>query len=168
MKKFILITVTIFLHQLVFLQVQIGSTFRSGFNRVGLYFDQTLNIELNSHQLDAGVRFYGPDYVFETNAPGLSLGYQYNITSSNFYFSPGLTASVFHENKNSAELLMADFLLIQKLGVFAGDRWSFFYQAGIGAVLNKYKTPVTASTLSYINYEFALGIKYYLRLADNH
>ena len=64
-------------------QTQLGTTFKTGFNRIGLYVDQTLNFDLNNNQFDFGLRFYGPDFVFERDIIGLSIGYSHNFYTQN-------------------------------------------------------------------------------------
>jgi len=149
-----------------------GTSFRSGFNRIGLYFDQTLNLDFNGHQCDAGIRYYGPDFVFEKNTVGFSLGYNYNFSTSNIYFGPGLSTAFFKENKTNSDLFLTELMINNKFGISAGERLSFFSQIGIGAVINKHTNynsgAISIANTSYLNYEIVLGIKYYWRVpADN-
>lgn len=166
MKYFIFIFL-LFLNGIVlFGQSRSGTSFRSGINRIGIYFDQSLNFEINNHELDAGLRFYGTDYVFEHDVVGLSLGYAYNFSSSNVYFAPGISSTFFSENKSNSKLIVSELMMNNKLGVNLGQRWSLFTHIGIGAVFNRHNNfnIGSTSTTSYINYEIALGIKFYWRI----
>lgn len=151
---------------ILFSQSRSGTSFRCGANRIGLYFDQTLNLDFSGHQIDAGLRFYGPDAVFEHNVLGMSLGYGYNFSTSNVYFGPGISGTFFSENKSSSKLYVTELMMSNKFGVNIGQRWSIFSHIGLGAVLNKhtnYNLGMT-STTTYLNYEIALGIKFYWRV----
>ena len=150
----------------MFSQTRMGTSLRSGYNRIGVYFDQTLNLDFSDHQVDAGIRFYGLDYVFEHNLIGMSIGYNYNFSASKFYLGPGISAAFFRENKSSSELYVSELMFNNKIGIHAGQRFSFFSQIGIGAVFNKHSNYNIGSTTNtiYVNYEVALGVKFYWRV----
>ena len=145
-------------------QSQMGTSFKSGFNRIGLYFDQTLNFDIDNHQVDFGIRYYGPDFVFERNNIGMSIGYGYNFYSKNdqFYFGPSFSGSFFRENKTSTEFYLSDFIVQNKIGWNMGLRWSLFSNIGFGVVVNKINSYYSGGTqtFAYFNYEFSVGIKY--------
>ncbi len=149
-------------------QTQIGTSFKTGFDRVGLYFDQTLNFDLNDNQFDFGLRYYGPDFVFEKNIVGLSLGYTYNFypKNSRFYLGPGIAGSFFHENKTSTEFYLSNFIIHNRIGYCLSPRWSVFGSTGFGMVVDKINSYITgeSQTVGYFNYEITLGIKYYWKI----
>jgi hypothetical protein len=137
----------------------------------GLYFDQTLNVGFNHHQVDAGLRFYGLDYVFEKNILGLTAGYNYIFgktgrqASYNYFFSPGLGTAFFHENKSTVELYFSQVWLSMAAGVQLSENWFLFSQLGGGGVFNKHTNYNlgTESLTTYFTYDVALGIKYFWR-----
>lgn len=160
----------LFFSILVSAQNRIGNGINLGVNRIGYYADAGIDFDLNSHQVHAGIKFYGPDLVFETNVIGISLGYNYALNAGNWFFGPGINAAFFHENKSSSEMYLSDFLVKNKFGYEFGERISLYSNLGVGAVINQNYSFITGnhSVSSYINYEFSLGIVYYWRVpADN-
>ncbi|MBI3134759.1 MAG: hypothetical protein HYZ14_08815 [Bacteroidetes bacterium] len=135
----------------------------SGFNRVGLYADAGLELAIQSHQVHLGARYYGPDYVFESDVLGVSLGYTYSFSKNRWWFGPGVSGGFFHETKSASELFLSEFLLRNTLGYEFGKPFAVYSSIGLGAVMNTYQTvnTVSKSTSGYINYEFSIGIKYY-------
>lgn len=149
-------------------QNRIGTGIKVGVNRIGFYADAGIDFDLNSHQLLGGIKFYGPDLVFETNVIGISLGYNYALNAGNWFFGPGLQASFFHENKIDSEMFLSEILIQNKLGYEFRESFSMYSNLGIGAIINQNSTAAYHSVTSYINYEFSLGIIYYWRQpADN-
>lgn len=150
----------------LFGQTKSGTSFRSGFDRVGIYFEQTLNIEFKSNQLDLGLRYYGPDYFFEHNVVGMSFGYYHNFHVNKWYAGPGISGAFFHENKSSSEVYLSNLLLQGRCGFEISPRWSLFSVLGVGTIINKYTNYNINKTqsLMYVNYELAIGIKYYWRI----
>lgn len=151
-------------------QTRIGFGINSGMNRIGLYADAGIDFDLNSNHVHAGIKYYGPDFVFETNVVGLSLGYLYSFEAGNWFFGPGINASFFHENKSVSEMYLSELLLKNRFGYEFGERISLYSNLGVGAVINQNYNFITGlnSVSSYINYEFSLGIIYYWRVpADN-
>lgn len=151
-------------------QNRIGFGLNTGVNRVGFYYDGGLDFDLNSHHVYAGIKYYGPDVVFETNVIGLSLAYNYAFNAGSWFFGPGIQTSFFHENKSVSEMYLSEILLKNKFGYEFGERISLYSNLGIGAVINQNYNFITglSSASSYVNYEFSLGIIYYWRVpADN-
>ncbi len=164
----LLLVSLLFFSILTMAQSRIGTSVNIGVNRIGYYADAGIDFDLNSHQLHGGIKFYGPDLVFETNVIGLSLGYNYALKTGKWFFGPGLQASFFHENKVDSEMFLSEILIKNKLGYGFGEAFSVYSNLGIGAIINQNSTTAYHSVTSYINYEFSLGIIYYWRLsADN-
>lgn len=151
-------------------QVQTGFSLSSGYNRVGLYVDAGALVQLSGHKFQLGTRFYGPDYVFESDLFGVSAGYSYVFESGKWFFEPGIRSALFREKKNASTLLLTEFLLNQSMGCFLGSHVRIHAGMGLGVVLNKYTyqvQPLTGTT-GYMNYEFSLGIAYFFAgSADN-
>src|SRR5688572_6581956 len=91
-------------------QTRIGFSGNSGFNRVGLYFAGGIDFDLNQHQVHAGLKYYGPDFVFESNVVGFNLNYNYAFLSGNWFFGPSLSTTFFHEKKSTTELYLTELL----------------------------------------------------------
>lgn len=128
-----------------------------------MYFDAGLEFDLNNHQIHAGVKYYGPDYVFVSNTVGASLAYNYPFTRGNWYCGPGAGISFFHENKSAGEVYVTELLLKNTIGYEIADHFALYSHIGVGTVINKYRHDIlnTTGVTSYVNYEFSLGIKYY-------
>lgn len=151
-------------------QNRIGSGVNIGVNRIGYFADAGIDFDLNGHQLHGGIKFYGPDLVFETNVIGPSLGYSYTFNSGNWFFGPGVHAAIFHEKKTNSKMFLSEFTISNKFGYEFGERISLYSNLGLGAVINQNSNLTTSyrSVSSYINYEFSLGIIYFWRVpADN-
>lgn len=151
-------------------QNRTGFSGNCGFNRVGVYFGGGVDFDLNQHQVHAGIKFYGPDVVFESNVVGLDLNYNYAFHSGNWFFGPSLSSSFFHEFKSTSELYLSEFLIRSVFGYEFGERVSAYSSFGLGAILNQSHNFVSGidSFNSYINYEFSLGIKYYWRVPSDN
>jgi hypothetical protein len=151
-------------------QNRIGFGVNSGINRVGFYVDAGFDFDLNSHHVHGGIRYYGPDLVFETNVVGMSMAYGYSMYSGSWFFEPGIQASFFHENKSTSEMYLSEVLVRNRFGYEFGERISLHSNLGLGAVINQNYNFISglSSVSSYINYEFSLGVIYYWRVpADN-
>lgn len=151
-------------------QKRFGVGVSSGFNRIGLYFDAGPDLNFNAHQVHAGIKYYGPDFVFESDVIGLSLGYNYAFYSGRWFFGPGLSTSFFREKKSTNEIFLAEILLRNIFGFEFGERFSVYSALGLGTVINRHSnyTFNSTSSTSYINYEFSLGVKYYLRIPSDN
>ena len=127
---------------------------------------------MNDNQFDFGLRYYGPDFVFEKNIVGLSLGYSHHFYSKyrKFYFGPGISGSFFRENKTSTEFYLSNFMIQNKLGYCINAKWSVFGSTGFGMVVDKINSFVTgqSQTIGYFNYEIALGVKYFWKIKSYH
>lgn len=150
-------------------QSKIGTGLQAGVNRIGLYADASLVFLMESHQVQGGIRYYGPDYVFESNNIGMSVGYNYLFSANKWSFGPGLHGAFFHENKSTVELTLSELLLEHRLIYHFRPNFAVHQWIGLGAVLNKHTNYLigTTSLTSYLNYEFAIGFIYYWRSATD-
>ncbi|MBK9191134.1 MAG: hypothetical protein IPM77_06235 [Crocinitomicaceae bacterium] len=150
-------------------QFKPGISLQTGFNRIGLYYDASVLFDFGKHQAKFGLKYYGPDYVFENHTPGLSLGYKFVFGESNWKFGQGISASFFHENKSTVSLTLSDIQLQFTTIRSMGKKMEIFSVLGLGAVINQF-TNITGSndgTTGYINYEFALGVNYMFGNSDH-
>jgi len=149
----------------VYSQTRICASVNSGFNRIGLYVDAGADLDYKRSQFHLGARYYGPDYFFETDAVGLSISYQYVFSQNNWFFGPGLSGAVFFKQKKVfSETSLAEILVRHTVGYEFKSRFSIYTSLGLGTVINTYTNNLgESSNLSYINYEFSVGFKYYLR-----
>ena len=151
-------------------QIRSGTTFRAGMDRIGIYMEQSLNLDLRGNQLDLGLRYYGPDYFFEHDVLGIVAGSAHYFEVNRWYAGPAIRGAFFHENKSSSEVYLGNILLAGNFGFSFNRRWSVFSSVGVGAVFNRYinYNINEKQSLSYVNYELAFGIKYFWRVpADN-
>ena len=149
-------------------QFRSGLSVQSGFNRIGLYYDASALFDFGKHQAKFGLKYYGPDYVFEKHTPGLSLGYKFVLGESKWKFGQGVSASFFHENKSTVSLTLSDIQIQFTTLRTWGEKIALYSSLGLGAVINQY-TNIAGSndgTTGYINYEFALGIQYVFHSSD--
>jgi len=143
-------------------QFKTGISLQSGFNRIGLYYDASALFDFGKHQGRFGLKYYGPDYVFEKHTAGLSLGYKFIFGESVWKFGQGISASFFHENKSTVSLTLSDIQLQFTTIRTLGKKMEVYSSLGLGAVINQF-TNVAGNNdgnTGYINYEFALGINY--------
>ncbi|MGV6861073.1 MAG: hypothetical protein ACWA41_04840 [Putridiphycobacter sp.] len=138
----------------------------NGYNRVGFYVQPDFKFQIQQHQVKLGLRYYTWDNFFEKNTIGLACGYQYvfDSKSEKQYFYTGLSTAFFKENKSTAQVYLSEFMITNGVGFKFFDNWSFYYQLGMGVLINKalIYQPEIISKYEYYNYELALGIAYHL------
>jgi hypothetical protein len=164
---FVLVFCCTLLH--VAAQPSIDAYANTGFNRIGFLHDFGGQLEINSHQIRLGLRFYAPDQVFESNRPGLQLTYrfQYPVFKRCNLIS-GLQISYFQEYKGEIRFRLIDPHLE------LGGQWRISKSIQIATVLALGSTQIYTNggilpgteQFNYFNYEFKIGLTYRLIGAD--
>jgi hypothetical protein len=138
----------------------------AGFNRIGFFNQASFKIDIKNNQFKLGLRHYTIDNFFEKNTIGMSLGYNYKVTSKSnkTYFYPGVNTAFFIENKTNSRVFISDYKLINGIGVNLNSKWSLYYQLGFGVVTTKTYVIDIGDVISvpYFNYEMLFGVCYQL------
>lgn len=159
-----IVTLVLFLNLMTgaFSQPRKGTATVLGFDRIGLYLNQSLSMDIGPNQLDFGLRYYGPDYVFERNIVGMSLGYGRILydAGGKWIIIPGLQGAFFRENKTSTELYVSVINVQNRIGWRITPGLTLFAGTGFGIVINKTNSHVTGETYvnPYFNYVAELGL----------
>jgi len=136
----------------------------TGYNRIGFYNELSYKLGMKNNLLKFGARHYTFDNFFEKNTVGFSLDYSRTIDSKNenFYFYPGVSFSVFSENKTNANVVLKDYKLINGIGFNIVKKISIYYQLGFGVldVTSKLKSADEVVKINYFNYEMVFGLSY--------
>lgn len=145
-------------------QYQKGLAFQSGLNRIGVHFDPTFRLISNKYELDLGFRMYGMDQVFEKPYPGLLVRNGYHLRSKKGKIGLGLTltSALFFEKKSGTNLVLFDFMMTPAADFYMKHGFVFCIKPGLGWVNNILveSDPPERTTFTYLNYEFALALKY--------
>ena len=147
-----------------FCQSYTGLAFQSGLNRIGVYLEPSFFIQTKGYRFGAGIKYYGLNQMFEQRYPGFVIKNGYFITSKKGRNSIGFnfSSAFFLDKKTTVNLLLTDFMLGLAGEVHFLHRFSFYPQPGIGWVTNIVFTSssLDKNAFTYLNYEFAFGIKY--------
>ncbi len=139
----------------------------NGYNRIGFYIEPAFRFNINNHRGKMGLRYYTFDNFFEKNTLGLSVAYDYKFEGKNdrTFFYTGISGAFFKENKTSAQVYLSEIMLTNGVGFKFFNRFSFFYQLGLGVAINKSILITVGETTSnqYYNYEMALGLAYHFK-----
>lgn len=133
------------------------------YNRIGFGNTLDYHLALGGHHLIAGGTFYTMDTFFQNQTPGFHFGYEYRINGANpkVYFYPGLSASVFNEQKNTLKVLLFEAKAINGVGVHLSSHLSFNYHIGIGAIKTRSILQTNETThLEYFQYEMGVRLAY--------
>jgi|GEM_PF-1647256 len=136
----------------------------TGYNRIGFYNELSYKLGIKNNFLKFGARHYTFDNFFEKNTIGFSFDYSKKIDSKNekFYFYPGVSFSVFSENKTNANVVLKDYKVISGIGFNSFKKISIYYQLGFGvlAATSKLKSVDEVVKINYFNYEMVFGLSY--------
>lgn len=150
-------------------QPSVDAYANTGFNRIGFLYDFGGQLEMNSHQIRLGLRFYAPDQVFESNRPGLQLAYRFQYPGfKKFNLLSGLQISYFQEYKGEIRFRLIDPHLE------LGGQWRISKSIRIATILSLGSTHIYTDggvllgteNFNYLNYEFKIGLTYCLIGAD--
>lgn len=150
-------------------QPSVDAYANTGFNRIGFLNDIGGQIEMKSHQIRLGLRFYAPDQVFETNQPGLQLAYHFHYLGfKKFNLVSGLQISYFQEYKDEIRFRLID------PQVELGGQWRISKSIRIATILSLGSTQIYTNGgilkgtehFNYLNYEFKIGLTYRFIGAD--
>ncbi len=156
---FLIYTTAVFGQTSSFIQANVG------LNRIGVLYDIGAGISKERHQLYGGLRFYGPDIVFEKEFPGILMNYMiaFNAEKKN-KLNIGVAVSFFYENKLENTLILIDPKAIIHPNWNLTERVKFNLLAGIGPTINQVigENEVLENNFTYLNYELAIGFSYKL------
>jgi hypothetical protein len=141
----------------------------TGFNRIGFLYDLGGQLEMKSHQIRLGLRFYAPDQVFESNRPGLQLAYRFQYPGfKKFNLLSGLQISYFQEYKGEIRFRLID------PNAELGGQWRISKSIRIATIFSIGSTQIYTNGgilqgtehFNYLNYEFKIGLTYRFIGAD--
>jgi hypothetical protein len=136
----------------------------TGYNRVGFYNEWSYKLGLKNHYLKFGARHYTFDNFFEKNTIGFSFDYTKRIDSKKekVYFYPGVSLSLFTEDKTNAKLSLKDYKIISGIGFNIVKKLSVYYQIGFGILdaTSNLKMVNEIVKINYFNYEMVFGLSY--------
>lgn len=163
--KEIVLFFTLFLHFIGNAQsVNHKAQLTTGYNRIGFYNEVSYKFGVKKHELKFGARHYTFDNFFEKNTIGLSIDYLNKFYSKNekLFFYPGVSFSIFKEQKSNAKVTLTDYKVITGLGYTFYRGMSLYYQLGFGILDTRAQLKVVDELvkINYFNYEMAIGISY--------
>ena len=147
-------------------QLQWNTATRTGINRIGIGFDQSIGIDFgkNKNQTIAlGAKWYGLDFVFAKETVGPVLDYRFNFNGGNqpkIQFSVGLSMALFIESQDSHQSRIAEFNLYNRGTIKKWWRIQPFYEIGIGMLSHTSFAFSPSYKSNYLNYSAALGIQF--------
>ncbi len=136
----------------------------TGYNRIGFFNEISYKIGLKNNYLKLGIRHYTFDNFFEKNTIGGAIDYTYQLHSKNgnLHFYPGLSFTVFSENKSNAKVTLKDYKLINGIGYNGIKNLTIYYQLGFGILdaTSVLKSIDEIVKINYFNYEMVFGLSY--------
>jgi len=137
---------------------------RTGYNRVGVFFNPNYQFEANNHLLEAGIKAYGYNLFFEKQPVGFRLAYGYHFLGQvQFSFYTSLNFNSFQEQRSISKLLLNEIGVVNGLSYNPSQKWSFRQEIGFGFVSTRSKEINTNNIYSsaYFNFEISFGLVYH-------
>ncbi|MFK8044573.1 MAG: hypothetical protein AB8B72_03705 [Crocinitomicaceae bacterium] len=138
----------------------------TGYNRIGVFVNPHVGIDINNHQIHMGFKIYGYNLFFESSRIGPQIGYQYhfNTVADKFFFYPSLSYAAYREQKSNSNLLLSEINLKYGLGYNLGKNVALVNEVGVGYIMSNTNLFNELNTIksAYPSFEISLGLVFHI------
>jgi uncharacterized pyridoxamine 5'-phosphate oxidase family protein len=138
----------------------------TGYNRIGVFFNPNIGIDIQNHQIHFGLKTYGYNLFFKSAVIGPQVGYQFQFEAihDKVYFYPAISFTAYREEKSSSNLLLSEVNLKYGLGVRISNNIAIINELGVGYIMsnsNLYNQQITVKS-AYPSFEISIGLVFHL------
>jgi len=138
----------------------------TGYNRIGVFINPHLGIDVNNHQVHFGFKVYGYNLFFESSRIGPQIGYQYHFSTikDQFFFYPSLSFSAYREQKSNSNLLLSEINFKYGLGYNLNKNIALVNEVGVGYIMSNANLFNELNTIksAYPSFEISLGLVFHI------
>ena len=140
--------------------------FETGYNRIGVFINPHIGIDIKQHQIHFGLKTYGYNLFFESSPIGPQIGYQYQFNTKNgkVFFYPSLSFTGYREQKSNSNLLLSELNLKYGLGINITKNIAVINELGIGYIMSNSNLFNELNTIkdAYPSFGISLGVVFHL------